>query len=175
VQVLGEWGGRCPDNAHDTTKTGRHHPPQRWSKAPLPSLGGRSMSEQPDRIEQPPHGHHLADRVPPWLPSSGWRAWKYYCSHASISQILSAWQIHRYQSMSCTDEEELTQMDSSDTWETHWRAPKCTWVAGSVVGRGAQGVDVVVDTPCCRVCSHEVDDGAGTAKLETLAMKDPGG
>jgi hypothetical protein len=38
--------------------------------------------------------------------------------------------------MSCIDEEELTRMDSSDTWETHGIAPKCTRVAGSVVGRG---------------------------------------
>jgi hypothetical protein len=115
MQVLGELGGRYPDNARDTTKMGRHHPPRRWSRAPLPSLVGQSMSEQPDRTEQPSHGHHPADRVPPGLPSLGWRAWKYYCSHASILQIRSVWQIHRYRSMSCTDEEELTRMDSSDT------------------------------------------------------------
>jgi hypothetical protein len=76
--------------------------------------------------------------------------------------------------MSCTDEEELTRMDSSDTRETHRRAPKCTRFAGSVVGGGAQGVDVMVGTPCCRVCSDEVDDGDGTAKLESSAMKDAG-
>jgi hypothetical protein len=38
------------------------------------------------------HGHHPADQVPLGLPSSGWRAWKYYFSHASVSQILSAWE-----------------------------------------------------------------------------------
>jgi hypothetical protein len=36
-------------------------------------------------------------------------------------------------------------------------------------------VDVVVGMPCYRVCSNEVDDGAGMAKLETPAMKDADG